>query len=327
MTLAADDFTSHRFSTETLPERDRVAIWREEFGRRMLKAEFEIFPGARFYHTTTFRKLPGLSLGFSTACGFRGTRGRQLLGDGSDDLLLTINLEGADCLSQLGREARAGPLDGVMMSCAECAQFSVPEPVRFILVSVPRRPIAAMMRDPEAAAGRLLSRKIESLRLLTSYLSIADDCLASADAEPRRAFVAHVHDLMALTFGATTDATEVARRGGLRAARLKAIKADIRSHLGERDLSLDAVATRQGISPIYVRKLLEDEATSFTQFLLGERLACADRLLRDPGSAKRRIAAIALEAGFGDLSYFNRAFRRRYGATPSDVRVAAHSKA
>jgi AraC-like DNA-binding protein len=32
---------------------------------------------------------------------------------------------------------------------------------------------------------------------------------------------------------------------------------------------------------------------------------------------------VAYEAGFGDLSYFNRTFRRRYGATPSDVREAA----
>src|SRR5262249_50201598 len=102
MTPGADDFSPHRFSTETLPERDRVAIWRDVFGRRMLKAEFEIFQGARFYHTTTFRKLAGLSLGLSAAAGFRGTRARQLLGDGSDDLLLTINLEGTDCLWQLG---------------------------------------------------------------------------------------------------------------------------------------------------------------------------------------------------------------------------------
>jgi AraC-like DNA-binding protein len=32
------------------------------------------------------------------------------------------------------------------------------------------------------------------------------------------------------------------------------------------------------------------------------------------------ITAIAFDAGFGDLSYFNRTFRRRYGATPSDIR-------
>jgi AraC-like DNA-binding protein len=35
MTSGADDFRPHRFSTDDLLERDRVAIWREVFGRRM----------------------------------------------------------------------------------------------------------------------------------------------------------------------------------------------------------------------------------------------------------------------------------------------------
>ena len=34
-------------------------------------------------------------------------------------------------------------------------------------------------------------------------------------------------------------------------------------------------------------------------------------------------SAVASEAGFGDLSYFNQAFRRRYDAAPSDVRARA----
>ena len=38
------------------------------------------------------------------------------------------------------------------------------------------------------------------------------------------------------------------------------------------------------------------------------------------GDADRSISAVAYEAGFGDLSYFNRTFRRRYRATPSQVR-------
>ncbi len=48
-------------------------------------------------------------------------------------------------------------------------------------------------------------------------------------------------------------------------------------------------------------------------------------LLCDPKWRHRKIADIAAEAGFNDLSYFNRAFRRRYGATPSDLRAAASS--
>jgi AraC-like DNA-binding protein len=43
-------------------------------------------------------------------------------------------------------------------------------------------------------------------------------------------------------------------------------------------------------------------------------------MLRDPRCATRRIGEIAYDVGFGDLSYFNRAFRRRYGVTPSEVR-------
>lgn len=72
-----------------------------------------------------------------------------------------------------------------------------------------------------------------------------------------------------------------------------------------------------------MRKLFESEDTSFTQFVLGQRLARAHALLSDPHFADRSIAALALEAGFGDLSYFNRAFRRRYGASPSAVHTAA----
>jgi AraC-like DNA-binding protein len=72
-----------------------------------------------------------------------------------------------------------------------------------------------------------------------------------------------------------------------------------------------------------VRKLFESEDTSFTQFVLGQRLARAHALLSDPHFADRSIAALALEAGFGDLSYFNRAFRRRYGDAPSEMRAGA----
>jgi len=49
----------------------------------------------------------------------------------------------------------------------------------------------------------------------------------------------------------------------------------------------------------------------------------AVELLRDAGHWQRKIADIAFEIGFKDLSYFNRVFRRKYGGTPTDVRQAA----
>ena len=54
---------------------------------------------------------------------------------------------------------------------------------------------------------------------------------------------------------------------------------------------------------------------------MAQRLACAYRMLRDPRRAGEKISAIAYDVGFADVSYFNRAFRARYGVAPSDLRA------
>ena len=53
------------------------------------------------------------------------------------------------------------------------------------------------------------------------------------------------------------------------------------------------------------------------------RLDRAYRMLRDQRLSMLSITSIAFDAGFGDLSYFNRTFRRHYNATPSDIRNGA----
>ena len=50
------------------------------------------------------------------------------------------------------------------------------------------------------------------------------------------------------------------------------------------------------------------------------RLKRALNLLRDPGSTAR-ITDIAASVGYGDLSTFNRAFRRYFGDKPSALRT------
>jgi transcriptional regulator GlxA family with amidase domain len=57
------------------------------------------------------------------------------------------------------------------------------------------------------------------------------------------------------------------------------------------------------------------------QHVLRERLERAAQLLDADKGQNRKIADIALEAGFADLSHFNRAFRRHFGDTPSNMRA------
>jgi len=75
------------------------------------------------------------------------------------------------------------------------------------------------------------------------------------------------------------------------------------------------------VTPRYLQRLFESEGTTFSEYVTGQRLAQAYRMLSDPRFLDRTITRIAFDVGFGNLSYFNRLFRRRYGATPSDVRA------
>src|SRR5205807_9113711 len=91
--------------------------------------------------------------------------------------------------------------------------------------------------------------------------------------------------------------------------------------------SVNEVAAQCGLTPRNLQRLFESEATTFTDFMLCQRLMQAYRTLSDPHRAERSITSVAFEIGFNDLSYFNRTFRRRFGCTPSEVRATARTDA
>ena len=159
------------------------------------------------------------------------------------------------------------------------------------------------------------------LNLLKGYVdALFDDPMLSAP-DVRQLLVTQLCDLVAVTIGATREAAAVAEGRGIRAARLRAIKTDIEANLALGDVSVASVARRQKVSDSYIRKLFEGEQTSFSEFVLSRRLLRVHRLLMDPRRVNQSIASLAFEVGFGDLSYFNRAFKRLYGATPSEIRA------
>ena len=173
---------------------------------------------------------------------------------------------------------------------------------------------------PERCAPTVIPHGTAGLELLTKYLNAIGEEGALDTFELQRVATSHVYDLAAVTLGATADGAELARNRGVRAARLQAIKADITAHLDDGNLCVAAVAVRHRVTLRYLQKLFEADGASFSEFVVGQRLANAYRMLTNPLHSHRAIGNIAYDVGFNDLSYFNRAFRRRYGSTPSEVR-------
>jgi AraC-like DNA-binding protein len=312
-----------RFTSGDLSPADRVPYYCDVLGRAMAKLNIDPV-GETFSCNARFYRLPELLISCIEGTPVRVTRTREMA-EGSDNLLLAINLGGAVTFSQLGREVVLSDSGAVMISDAVACRMQRTTS-RSLLIFFPRSVLAPMLLDPDAALMSAIPNTTESLRLLTGYVDmlIKDSTLMKTD-ELCQLAVHHVHDLVALTIGATRDAAEIAAGRGLRAARLSAIKADIARNLAE-NITAAALSARHGVSPRYIRKLFEGESTSLSRFTLSQRLTRVHRMLADPRCVDRAITDIALAAGFGDISTFNREFRRRYKMTPSDVRAAARNK-
>ena len=308
----------YRFSTDNFPAHERLEACQEIFGRTVVGVETTPLSDAPFRVDLTVRALPGLTIIAEEHSPLRMTRTRALLADGDDGVVFSVNAT-SSVSRQFGREATLEPGDGVFLSNADIGTHNVPAASRKLGVGLSRSRLLPHLRDAENGLMRRIPRDTPALGLLKRYLALLDEEALSTPAL-QHAVVNHIYDLASVALGATRDAAEGASGRGLAAARLTAIKADILENLASSALSLTALARRHGITPRYVRVLFERERTSFSDYVREQRLARAFRLLTGADHANLVISAIAYEAGFGDVSNFNRAFRRRYGATPSQVR-------
>lgn len=312
---------SFRFATDDLPEpqRDLALLGLRERGLLPL----EPLPGRVAHVNITKQFLPGIGMLCGTLSGLRQDASPQQQGSG-DELFFAVNLSGRSAALQCQREVSFRDGEAVLLSGAD-GGFSVvrPTPVRFVGLRMSQTRLAPLARGLDDSRMRVIPADAAPLRLLSSYVGGIADMAGTMPAEMSGVIAAHLHDLVALSLGPTQDAVAAAA-GSLRAARLQAIKRDVAARLLEgADLTVAAIAARHKVTPRYVHKLFERDGTTFTRFVLQQRLDHAYRRLRNPQFLARSISSIAYDVGFGDLSYFNRVFRRRYGATPSDIRQSA----
>ena len=183
---------------------------------------------------------------------------------------------------------------------------------------IPRPILSAMVTYVDDVVMQLIPQNTDALKLLAGYAAPLFNDIALAPSEFRRTAVNHLHDLVALALGAARG--HLSTVGAIPAARLRMAKSYIAENSSRRELSVGMVAAHLGLTPRNLQRLFESEGTTFSEFLLLQRLSRAHRMLTEPRLAQNAVGAIAYDAGFGDLSYFNRSFKRRFGMTPRDVR-------
>lgn len=107
-----------------------------------------------------------------------------------------------------------------------------------------------------------------------------------------------------------------------RTGRLQAARAFIESNLEWRGLSPASTARALGISVRLLHMLFKQSSTTFSRYVLAQRLERARRALAEPG---RKVLDVAYSCGI-ENSTFYRAFRNAYGTTPIAYRRSLEAR-
>ncbi|MGS2742734.1 helix-turn-helix transcriptional regulator [Halomonas sp. LS-001] len=271
---------------------------------------------------TRIRLLPGVSIANVTASSLHAARKSPQVIDGNDDITFLIHPGGqGGWLSHLQAHDTLACTPGRARIVLNHQSGSVDfhgERVNFLSVAFSRAQLAPFVNGLDHLPKSLLPPG-EPLQHLTRIALALTQHADAMDEYSSLQLSSQLMDLACLALGATHDASIRSQHGGLREARLKAIKADIKL-LARTPLSLKDLALRHQVSPSYIRALFSNEGTSFTDYLLEQRLQMAFDALTTPQSSPRSVSDIAFHTGFNHLSWFYRAFKQRFGVPPGEAR-------
>jgi AraC-like DNA-binding protein len=235
--------------------------------------------------------------------------GRQ----GCARVLMLRSMEGSLAVEQDGQRVEAQSGDFLFLSGERPFAWSLPEGGRVDCGGLPMHSFAMPPEAIDRLLLRIIPKSFPPLQLLVTYGAYL---LMRGPHSLKEAEMANVHfnEILPLVI-AYLDRQQAP---ALTSGRLSPVKDYIDANLADSDLDVSSVAAVLGVTPRYVQKLFQQEGTTFSRYLLDRRLTAAKKRLLQNNGAKP-ISAIAYDVGFGDLSYFNRTFRKRYGTAPSSI--------
>lgn len=311
-----------QFSSRELPQETRFEYMMDFYSRVNMGIALDpLVPGDAFHLDLSVQPLSATSgVGHGTLSPYRAQRTQDIVAHGnSDGVLLSRFSRRFGFSGYRADDLVFDPGDVLVANFNQTCSYVYPEAGEIQTLWLDRKQLLARAPgfDPDAPAR--LDGSNPALALLFAYAS-AIELEGVRDGTLAQVASLHLADLASLALGASGEGADAAREGGQKAARLAAIRDDIARNFKDAELSATAMAQRHHISVRYLQVLFEQSGQTFSDCLLEQRLRFAMSRLSDPRCKHLRIADIAFECGFSDLTTFNRAFRRRFGGTPTSVR-------
>lgn len=311
-----------RVDTAVMPPSDREAYWhdvvRQHITRLDCKAE-------------SSQSLLCSMEGFSSERG-AATRirvGRRLHvrrpasavdSEGSDAVICNLVLAGAMQVEQSGTISLLQTGDFALCTADRPYTLEIPSHMDVACFRVPQSAIGCGPTSVRRLAAHRLGTGAGMARLLKAYALALIDRDAVDTCHGSEAAMHH----LALLLGAAVDevaAINPARGTDHRERLLLQVREFIARHIDDSALSVAAVAAAMRISTRYLQQLWSTEGGSLAGHIAATRLERVAASLGSAARAQESLTQIAMSHGFNNMSHFSRAFRERFGTTPSSFRA------
>jgi AraC-like DNA-binding protein len=244
---------------------------------------------------------------------------RSTARDASDERCFTLQLvhSGRCRLRHAGSEVVADAGDMIVVDARRPYELAFNRPVHGLVLGLPWDRFGHHAAALEALAGRRMNLGVGSAAVLSGFIRSAWNQLIEPEGEDWPDVASDVIWGL-LTSVLQDDRVNETWRSRADDLRHRAM-ALIDSRMSDPDFGSSDIADELGVSARYLQHVLARAGTTPSRLLLTRRLDSAAMRLRSVGPSCR-ITDVALECGFGDLSYFSRAFRSRFGTSARHYR-------
>lgn len=309
-----------QLSTDSAPQHRKLAFWQDIVCDVFVGLDCTSDLGDRFRGSVSRSMLGGVACTQVTSGAQHVFRTPSRIARAHEDfILVALGRDGVGGVLQDGREATIHPGEFALYDTTRPYQLLFNNDFSQTIFQIPRGALQKRIAGIESLTATSFDRQRPLDRLALEFLTAVSGMVDQVDHITGARLSEQALDLLALSMSERLADTRLSPSTH-RAALSYRVKAHIRAHLSDPELSLSATAAALGISSRYVNALLADEQTSFQRYVLSQRLERCRHDLSAPAHAGRHIGEIAFAWGFNDLSHFGRAFREQYGLSPRDWR-------
>lgn len=308
-------------STDTVPARNRLEYWREIVCETFVELECRTAPDAGFFGSIETGDLGRIRLARvrSTAQHVVRTADRIARSD-LEYFFLSLQLHGRGCHKQDGRVAHLGPGDFAIYDTTRPYELLFAEPFSQLVLCLPREVVKSRLADAEKLTACTVQGRSGSGRLASIFVRQLATQIPALDAASLPRLQGSVVDLIATALAEQRRQADPALSSSKHVL-IQRLLQFIEDHLGDPELSCEAVAERHRISERYLRMLFRELGTCPSDWLWRRRLERARQDLLDPRQGHLSVTTIGFRWGFKDAAHFSRAFKAEFGCTPSPARL------